>query len=205
MAHMSSRITRITLLAAVVLVGALLAGCGLLPGSGDTRSVSDLNNLFNFEVPAKWLVRTDEGVVTVYASDELPAQGEQPDALAVLVLSSREASGAPVPEMLEYLVDARAKSRGWTAVKKGEPQKTTVGGRPATYIDVSAKNAEGKQFESRYYFVRTDGSEAFVAAIAPAGKPIDSYDKDLEKITKMWYWYGAGVKASDQTTDTGRE
>lgn len=184
----------------VVALAALVAmsGCDLLGGS-KTTSVSDANNLFHFKVPEKWLVSTEGGIVSVYADDRLPEAEEEPTALSILVLSSTEASTAPVADVLTYLIDGRAEQRGWTDVQRGPIEPITVGGRSGSTIDVTATGADGKPFDSRYYFIRSADNEAFVAAIAPVGKEISAFDDELASITEQWFWHFAEEAAESET------
>ncbi len=200
----TTRLLLPVLLVAVAMAGVVaLSGCALLDGS--TVSVSDANNLFHFKVPEKWLVTNEGDVLSVYADKRLPVEGEDPSALSLIVLSSTEASSAPVADVLTYLIDARAEQRGWTDVQKGEIGPVTVGGREGVSVQVSATSSEAKAFDSRYYFVRSGGNEVFVAAVAPPGKSIDAYDKDLKRITEQWFWhFDAAAEASEGASDTAQ-
>jgi hypothetical protein len=105
--------------------------------------------------------------------------------------------------MLDYLVDSRADSRGWTGVKKDKVELGTVGKRPASVMHVTAKNADGAPFDSRYYFVRTSSGETFIAAIAPNGKNVSDFAEDLQQITTRWYWHSSestGTPPSESAT-----
>lgn len=184
-----SRIHRFAL--ALVVVALLLSaiGCSSLPFGGKLTSVSDPKNVFHFKIPDKWQAATDAGFISVYAGRKLPAEGEKPKELSVLVFSAAEASDTPVAEMVDYLVDARAEARGWKSVKPGKGKKVSVGGREGYALDVIATGADGAEFESRYIFVRTGGKEVFYVAIAPAGDPIADYDEQIADMTKEWFWH----------------
>lgn len=189
------------------LVGALfaaamiLSGCGLL--GAEKVSVSDPDNLFHFKIPASWQTSTEQGFLSVYAAEKLPAPDQQATALSVLVFTSSEPTATSEPDMLDYLIDTRAEQRGWKDVKKSTVVPAEVGGVKGYSMDVSATGADGATFDSRYYFVRTSGGEAFIVAVAPKGKAITDYDDELTGITTEWFWHTAGVgKESLEDTQT---
>lgn len=175
-----------------------LSGCSLLGGASRTQSVTDKANTFHFKIPAKWQTMPAEGFISVYADDKLPGKDEPAKALSILVFASQEASTAAETDVLDYLLEARAEQRGWTDVKRGKTVKTTLGKRPAWTTDVSARGADGVEFDSRYIFARTEGREVFVVAVAPQGKDISAYDDEIDSIQKNWFWHSA----SEPTTDT---
>lgn len=193
---------RTLLILGLLLASLALPGCGKDP-SAETRSVSDPNDVMHFKVPKSWQVNTDEGFVFVYAGEQLPAEDERATALSMIVMSSRTASDSPEAEMIDYLIDARAAARRWSDVKAGKPTTIELGGRPAVRVDVSAKDASGKRFESRYVFARSGGSEVFVAAIGAPGETLDEYEDDLKRIYRQWYWH-VGAEATSLTTETAR-
>lgn len=182
---------RITLSLTVVLLLASvgLAGCSMLPWGQKTRSVSEPGNLFHVDVPVRWQTGTDQGFLTVYADEKLPAAGESPEALSVLFFTSSEASSAKEADVLKFLVDARAKQRGWTNVKTQPMRAAKVGKRAGQLIDVSATGSDNKPFDSRYYFVRTGGKEVLIAAIAPPAKTITDFESDLGWVTDNFFWH----------------
>lgn len=193
---------RTLLILGLLLASLTLLGCDKNP-SADSRSVSDPNDVMHFKVPKSWQVNTDEGFVFVYAGKQLPAENERATALSMIVMSSRTASDSPEAEMIDYLVDSRAAARRWTDVKAGNATAIELGGRPAVRVDVSAKDASGKRFESRYVFARSGGSEVFVAAIGAPGKTLDEYEDDLERIYRQWYWH-VSADATSTATETTR-
>lgn len=187
-------------LAATALALPSLAGCGLIGGASKTASASDPTNLFHVKIPQDWQVSTDQGFLSIYAASELPAPNEKPKELSVLVFTSQEPSAASVPEMLDYLIDARAQQRGWKNVNRSAPAPVEVGGRSGQAVDVTATGSDGQTFDSRYLFVRTGDSEAFIAFIAPDGKPIMDYDGDIERMTTQWFWHNAEAPVSTESS-----
>lgn len=188
------------LLVSSFVIGAV-TGCSILPW-GKTEVVSDPTNLFHFKIPSRWQWKADGGFISVYADKQLPQTGEAPDALSLLVFTSAEASSAPLSEMVDYLVDARAKSRGWKDVKRAASRQTKLGGRAAYQLDVTATDADGATFESRYVFSRTGGKEVFLVAVAPDGASIADHDDEIGDVTAQWYWHIADGASQTATSTT---
>lgn len=194
------RVARITIIVALAVSAVALAGCSLLPQTGKTRTVSDPQNIFHVKIPAKWQASTDPGYLSIYADKELPAEGVEPDALSVLVFTSSEPSTAPVADVVDYLIKARAQSRGWKKTTPGKPTRIELGGRDAHAVDVKATDSAGKEFESRYVFARTGGVEVFMVAVAPRGKAIGDYDDELKRLAAEWYWQNSETAVGSSVT-----
>lgn len=192
----SQRQAILLLITTAVTVSLLLGGCGR---SGRTQSVADADGLFHFNVPAAWQYQPNERFISVYAGNKLPTTEDAAKDLSVLVFTSSEASKSAEADVLRYLIKARAASRGWQALKMTSARQIALDGRPAIYIDSAAKNADGQPFEGRFYFTRTQNREVLVAAIAPFGKKIDSFEDDLTQVTENWYWHDVPVAAADTT------
>lgn len=188
------RITILLLIAISMAVALLLGGCG---GSNETQSVADAGGLFHFNVPTTWQYQPNERFISVYAGSKLPTSEDAAKDLSILVFTSSEASKAAETDVLEYLINARAKSRGWQSLTMAPAKKLELDGRPAIYIDSAAKNAKGQPFEGRFYLTRTQNREVLVAAIAPFGTKIESFDDELTHVTENWYWHDVPLAAAE--------
>jgi hypothetical protein len=177
----------ITALLAAVIATAAFTGCSASVGGESQKTVADPNGLFHFKVPAEWQSNTEQGLITVYAAEELPDSGEL-DALSLVVLSgSVEDTTTPVEAKVVEIVGLRAASRGWSEYSTGEPEDVMVGNRPGIRVEVRGSDAEGVEFEGAYHLVRTAGSEVLVVAVSPGGQ----WDSDRERIDdvfEQWYW-----------------
>lgn len=194
---------RMSALASVLMLAVVLGltGCGAVGGATELRSVSDPDNLFHFKIPVDWQSSADQGFLSVYADNALPEKGDPAKALSVLVFTSAESSSAPAAEMLTYLVDSRARQREWKSVEKREQKDVKVGGVKGVSMDVSATGTDGREFDSRYIFVRNEGVEAFLVAVAPEGAEIADYDDELASIASQWFWHDT---ANIESTETVR-
>lgn len=183
------------LVLAVMLAAMSLAGC-----SAKMQEVSDANSWFHVRVPTDWQTQVDAGSLLLYAAKDLPeSEDAMLDNLSVLVMSSTEASETPVDEELKYLIDARAKSRGWTDAKIGKPQKVVVGKRQGYASAVSATGADGQDFAGKIALVRTNDREALIVALSSA----EGWSADAALVDELfaeWYWHQAEkIEAADES------
>jgi hypothetical protein len=175
--------------ARIVLAAALLAGSLALASCGEAekRDVPDTSGLFHFKVPAKWAAASQNSMISIYADDELPAEGEAYEKLSLVILTSRTASSLPIDEALADLVTKAAESRKWTDTEIGEPYDAAVGGRKASRVDLTGTDQNGRAFAAAYIWVRTLDADVLVYAVTPRDD-WDKWQEDLDTILTEWYW-----------------
>jgi len=200
-----NRSTIVRLAIVISLLGSLLlsAGCSLLGiGGPEYQTVTDPVNYFHFKVPGDWQSDTSQGFVLVYAAEELPAEDESFDKLALFAFSSAVVGEVPEDEELESIVERRASNRGWGDYEIGEVEDFELGERPGSKVRVSGTDGEGKAFEADFYLVRTDGKSIGLMTVAPPGE-IDSYAEELALMTgENWFWHFPDLDASAEETET---
>ena len=177
------RITRLMLAAALALGTLGLASCG----EAEKRDVPDTSGLFHFKVPAKWAAISQNSMITVYADDELPAEGEAFEKLSVVVLISRQVSELPIAEAVADITTKSIASRGWTETEVGSAYDTVVGGRKASRIDLSGVDKNGRAFNAAYIWVRTLDADTLIYAVTPPDLWEDSQE-DIDAMLTEWYW-----------------
>ena len=177
-------------LTGLILASAALAGCNVVKPK--MQSVPDLGSAFHFYIPATWRENQTPGLIAVYASETLPsdpkaAQSSIDSAPSFLVITSAVPQKVPIADELAKLVKLRQDNRKWKAAQIGQPVATTVGGLPASRVDVTGTDATGVGFKSSYYLIRTADHEYFLAAQSSPEK-WDGFSKQVDTILKDWYW-----------------
>ncbi len=197
------RPTRKTIVLVAVAV-LLLAGLAALTGCGtkDKRDITDSSSFFHFKIPAHWQSRVDPTILTVYADKKLPSEGQTYDALSVIVLLTDQATETPVPTALADFLALAETGRGWTEVETTDPVDTMVGGRPASRIDITGTDANGRGFKGAYIWVRTNGRDCLIMAVTPPDKWEKSQD-DIEAILTDWYWHKPDPSLESTATPEG--
>lgn len=192
-------ITRRVMLALTVL--AFAAALATMVGCAEKITlvdVSDPNALFHFKIRSDWQSSTVQGLTLIYASPELPKNDKLADTLTIAVYPSYEATDAPLPEQLRTVIERRSKNRGWKSYEASEPASVTVGGRTGVSIDVSGTDANGADFDARFYLVRTGDRQVGFFAVAPKGT-LQRYEEELSAIIEdRWYWH----RPEKETTPT---
>jgi hypothetical protein len=183
-------------IAVALLMAFALTACG---GAEEKRDVNDYTSLFHVKVPAEWQTTVEPGVTSIYANDELPSAENDPGALAVVVFVSESTTDVPVPEALTGYTEYWGESRGWTEVVMSNPYDVTVGSRPATRVDITGVAGNGDPFQAAYIWVRTNGREVLVTAVAPP-ENWANYEDDLDSVLTEWYWHRAEGASADETT-----
>lgn len=174
----------------LVIAVALLVALGGCAQKVTYKDVADPNGLYHFKVRSDWQSTLLNDVNLVYASDELPAADKLADTLTLAVYASYEATEVPLAEQLGNVIERRAENRGWKSFERSEATSVTVGGREGAAIDVSGVDANGAEFEARFYLVRAGDRQVGFIAVAPAGK-LAEFDAELNAIvTERWFWHG---------------
>jgi hypothetical protein len=163
-----------------------LASCGNPPEP--KKDVADSSGLFHYKVPAVWQSRSEPGMTTAYAAEDLPGEGETAEALTIVTMLSTVTTDTPVPEALADYIAGLSAARGWTDVQAEDPVAATVGDRAASRIDVSGTDASGRAFQAAYLWIRTNAREVLVVAVAPADR-WNAYSADLHDVLNEWYWH----------------
>ncbi|MHB9002737.1 MAG: hypothetical protein ACYC6C_01555 [Coriobacteriia bacterium] len=176
---------------ALALVAVLLLGLPLLTGCDreqERQTINEASSLFHIKIPADWSSRVQQGLMAIYAAQEAPTT-EKLDNLSVGIFTTRDTTDTPVPESLTYVVEKRAKDRGWTAADISEPQTTEIGGRDGSALDVAGTDAQGVEFKARYYFARTSGAEVLVIAASPADQWEEHRPQVETIVSSQWFWH----------------
>lgn len=190
------KIARLAGIAAVFVL--LLAGTGCAQRIG-YKDIADPNGLYHFKVRSDWQSTLVGGVNLVYASKELPKSDKLADTLTLMAYPSYEATDVPLAEQLENVIALRAKNRGWRSYERSKPASITVGGHEGVAVDVSGVDANGAEFDGRFYLVRAGDRQVGVLAVAPSGK-LAQFDPELDAIvTQRWFWHGPAAKGTTQT------
>jgi hypothetical protein len=150
--------------------------------------VADSTSLFHFKIPAEWQYRVESSLITVYAAEELPAEGEDPQALTIVTYVSSSTTDTPVPEALTDYVAFYGDQRSWTDVEVTEPTEIVVGDRAAWRVDISGTDGSGRPFRAAYVWIRTNDREVLVTGVTPQDT-WDAYEADFEGVLAEWYWH----------------
>ena len=182
-AHRSSARLVAALAAIVLAVGASACGAAQEP-----RDVADSTSLFHFKIPAEWQYRVEPSLITVYAAEALPAEGEDPDALTIVTYVSSSTTDTPVPDALTDYVTFYGDQRSWTDVEVTEPTEIVVGGRAAWRVDITGTDGNNRLFRAAYVWVRTNDREVLVTGVTPQDT-WDAYEADFDGVLAEWYWH----------------
>ena len=194
--------TSILAVVSLLALAVLAAGCSLLPGGDaeDFTTITENSGLFHIKIPSGWSGQSEDGLVAVASTEDMPADVDTIDRFWLLVYPSAQASETPLAEELPFLVEARAEARAWQDAEFGQVETTTIGSRDAVMLEASGSNVDGVAFDGRYYLVRTQGHDIIVTAIAPAGT-LDDYVDELDAIlTERWFWHGEDTPSDEPTT-----
>lgn len=185
-------------LAAVLLLGLpLLTGCNR---EQERETVNEASSLFHIKIPAGWSSHVQQGLMAIYASEETPST-EKLDNLSMGIFTTRDTTDTPVPEALTYVVEKRARDRGWTAADISSPEVATIGGRDGSALDVTGTDAQGVEFKARYYFARTSGAEVLVIAASPADQWEEHREQVETIVSSQWFWH---LPAGAESTTTAQ-
>ncbi|MBN2841433.1 MAG: hypothetical protein JXP37_10810 [Coriobacteriia bacterium] len=192
-------VARIGTMVVALVLTATLAGCGA--GTQEPRDVADSTSLFHFKIPAEWQYRIESSLITVYAAEELPAEGEAPEALTIVTYVSNTTTETPVPEALADYVAFYGDQRSWTDVEVTEPTEIVVGDRTAWRVDISGTDGSSRPFRAAYVWIRTNDREVLVTGVTPQDT-WDAYEDDFEDVLAEWYWHRPeGAPADVETTE----
>lgn len=194
-----ARTLRIALL--VLALVALLGVAACKDTDANLRDVADKSGLFHFKVPSDWQYLVGDGMISVYADEELPAEDEIADSLSIVVYVSRTATETPVADTLLAYVDFWGEGRGWGSASVTDPEQTVVGGRDGMRVDIEGTDGSGRAFRATYVWVRTAGQEVLITAFAPP-ENWDDHTAALDDVLSEWYWHRADDADSDESTAT---
>jgi hypothetical protein len=189
-------LSRLALAAALIVISAVLPACD--GAAADKRDVTDSSSLFHFKIPATWQYMIEPSAISVYAADTLPEAGQPAEALAIVTHVSSATTDTPVAEALVAYAGYLSQTRGWTDVEIGVPADARVGGRMASAIDIAGTDGNSRAFRARYVWVRTNGREVLITAIAPPDV-WGEYSDDLDTLLDEWYWHRAEDASADET------
>jgi len=181
-----ARIILALMLVMLVLPG--VPGCQSSQGAGDYTDIADTAGLFHFKIPATWQHVIEPGTIMVYAAKELPAAGEDFEALTLFVFSSEVSTTAPEAEELQAIIENRAQTRGWKDYTAAEPEEAAIGNRTGTKIAVSGLDGQGKGFSSEFFLIRTGNKTVGILAVAPSDSYADTKDDLADILANRWYW-----------------
>ncbi len=197
MSSAPNRTVRLAVLMMFVSAAALLAGCGLLPGS-KTQTITDPGNSFHFNIPSSWTATQSPGIITLYGDEEMPsvdsAIGKTP---WYFVLSSKS-SDKDMAKMLPELAKARSESRKWKNVTLGKATKTTLGKAKAYEMDIKATDEQKRSFEGKLLLARRGKTDVLVFAFTAPGSFKGSRYEDLKE---NFFWL-VGSDAEMTATST---
>jgi hypothetical protein len=201
--HMNSS-ARVRTLRIALLVLALVALLGVTACKGkdaSLRDVADKSGLLHFKIPSDWQYLVGDGMISVYADEELPGEGEAADSLSIVVYVSRTATETPVADTLLAYVDYWSEGRGWSGVSVTDPEQTVVGGRDGLRVGIEGTDGSGRAFRATYVWVRTAGQEVLITAFAPP-EDWDDHSAALDDVLAEWYWHRADDAAAVDSTAT---
>ncbi|MBN2840009.1 MAG: hypothetical protein JXP37_03525 [Coriobacteriia bacterium] len=177
-------------LAVIVAISALALTAACSEPTEELRDVADPTSLFHIKAPSSWQYLVGTNTITLYAAEELPAEGEDIDALSVVIYVSQTTTDTPAADTLLTYVEYWAEEREWQSVEVTEPTEVSVGGRPASRVDITGTDSEGRDFKAAYIWIRTAGQETLFTAVTPPSR-WDEYTGDIDGLLERWYWQRA--------------